>query len=160
MITKEYKRGRKIERVLNSEYIFIVIELFIISLYICEIYNENRNKAIVFCEEVILRIHEDMFDNLALQYYSEYKKVLSIIVEEDADIDLLHEAFTRVKTNSNLKNMDSSIFPLLSLEASQKEKMSIKNNIVRVVKNLGPSDFVIDKKIAIFQKNIELNKAK
>lgn len=160
VITKEYKRGRKGESVLNSEYILIVIELFIISLYICEIYNENRNKAIDFCEEVILRIHEEMFDNLALQYYLEYKKVLSIIVEEDADFDLLHEAFMRVKTNSNLKNMDSSIFPLLSLEASQEEKLSIKNNIVKVVKNLGPSDFVIYKKIAIFQKNIELNKAK
>lgn len=130
----EPQERQEIER--NGEFFYIVREQMILSLFIMKLYRKNRNSAIALCERLIECVKEEEYSETGRNYYGEYKKILGLVVREDADFDLLKEAFLLVQKKKELTNMDSALFPLLLLRAPAAQEKMLKKNTINAIKML------------------------
>lgn len=149
--TYEPQERKEIEK--NGEYYFIVREQIIFSIFILQVYQKSASSAMELCEQLIELIDENQYDELGQKYYKEYKQVLRLVVNEEADFDLLKEAFFLIQKKPELTNMDSGVFPLLLLQAPANQKEMLKANVINCLKRFHfDNDFVMEQ----YTKMIEL----
>lgn len=136
----------------NEGYYFIAREQMIFSVYILQIWQDSVQSALELCARLIEVFDEQRYNELAQRYYKEYKKVLQLVVNEDADFDLLAEAFSRIQKKQELLYMDSGIFPLLLLQVPKSRKAMLKENVISTIKKLHfDNDFMMEKYIEMLR---------
>ena len=124
----------------EGEFLWIAREILLLSLYILQLYRQDKYQGVAFCRRFLDIFCETEFRLVPRTYYQEYRKVLGLVIEEDADFDLLKDAFYRIQKREELGNMDSSIFPLLLLEAPLNHRDMLKRNLGNAVKTLKHED--------------------
>lgn len=148
--TYEPQERNEIEK--NGEYYFIIREQIIFSIFILQDYQKCVASAMKLCEHLVELIDENQYDELGKRYYKEYKQVLRLVVNENADFDLLREAFFLIQKKPELTNMDSSVFPLLLLQAPDNQKEMLKANVVKCLKSFHfDNDFVMKRYIKMIE---------
>lgn len=148
--TYEPQERNEIEK--NGEYYFVVREQIIFSIFILQDYKKSVSSAMKLCEQLVELIDENKYDELGQKYYKEYKQVLRLVVNEEADFDLLKEAFLLIQKKPEITNMDSGIFPLLLLQAPGKQKEMLKTNVIKCLKNFHfDNDFVMERYIKMIE---------
>lgn len=149
---KIYEPQERTEIERNGEYLYIVREQMIFSLFIMRLYRKNMNSAIALCERFTESVKEEKYSETGRNYYREYKKVLGIVIREEADFNLLKEAFFHVQKKKELHNMDSALFPLLLLQAPAAQKEMLKENTIKAIKMLRfEHDFKMDEMIRFIE---------
>lgn len=148
--TYEPQERNEIEK--NGEYYYIVREQIIFSIFILQVYKKSVSSAMKLCEQLVELIDENQYDELGQKYYKEYKQVLRLVVNEDADFDLLREAFFLIQKKPELTNMDSGVFPLLLLQAPGNQKEMLKANVIKCLKRFHfDNDFVMERYIKMIE---------
>lgn len=148
--TYEPQERNEIEK--NGEYYFVVREQIIFSIFILQVYQKSVSSAMKLCEQLVELIDENQYDKLGQKYYKEYKQVLRLVVNEEADFDLLKEAFLLIQKKPEITNMDSGIFPLLLLQAPSNQKEMLKTNVIKCLKNFHfDNDFVMERYIKLIE---------
>lgn len=149
---KSYEPQERNQIEIDSEYFWVVREQTIFSIYILQVYHKSTASAMTLCEQLWELIDENQYSELGQRYYREYKKILRLVIEEEADFDLLKEAFFLIQKKPELVNMDSGVFPLLLLQAQASQKQELKSNVIRCLKNLRfENDFVMEKYIEMMK---------
>ncbi|MGN1166099.1 MAG: hypothetical protein ACI4S2_06735 [Lachnospiraceae bacterium] len=149
---KSYEPQERNEIEKNGEYYFIVREQMIISIFILQVYQKSVSSAMKLCEQLVELIDENQYDELGKKYYKEYKQVLRLLVKEEADFDLLKEAFFLIQKKPELTSMDSGVFPLLLLRTPSNQKEKLKANVVKCMKKFHfDNDFVMARYIKMIE---------
>lgn len=133
----------------EGEFLWVNREIMLLSLHILKLYRQDKCQGIDFCRRFLDKLRETEFRAVPRAYYQEYRKVLGLVIEEDADFDLLADAFSRIQKRTELANMDSAIFPLLQLESPKKYMNMLKQNLGNAIKVLKlEEDFMVVRMIS------------
>ena len=149
---KSYEPQERNQIEIDNEYIYVIREQAIFSIYILQVYHKSAASAVTLCEQLLEVIDENQYSELGQRYYREYKKILRLIIDEEVDFDLLKEAFSLVQKKPELANMDSGILPFLLLQPPKSLKQQLRDNVIHCMKNLQfENDFVMDKYIKMME---------
>lgn len=149
---KTYEPQERMEIEKNGEYYFIVREQMIFSIFILQRYQQSVSSAMELCGYLIELIDEEQYSEMGRKYYKEYKQVLRLVINEDADFDLLKDAFHLIQGKEELKNMDSGVLPLLLLQAPKTYKETLKSNIIKSIDSFHfDNDFVMNQRVKMIE---------
>lgn len=149
---KTYEEQERNEIEKDGEFYFIAREQMIFSIFILQVYQKSVTLAMALCEQLIELIDETQYSEVGQRYYKEYKKVLRLVINEEADFNLLKEAFFLIQKKPELKNMDSGVFPLLLLQPPKSQKENLKASVIRCLGNFRfENDWVMEKYVRMIE---------
>ncbi len=146
ILPKNYRLWELEELEQKYEALFVCREIFILSLYIAESYAEDKERAIQFCKKLCEEFPNEPIRQIPQEYYAEYRKILNIVTEEDADYTLLKDCFDLVQ-RKKMVHLDSAMLPLLRMEVPADKKAMIDRALQSADKALGLEDDFIVKRI-------------
>lgn len=86
------------------------------------------------------------------RYYNEFKKILKLIINEDADFDLLKEVFYQLQKKSEYANMEVGVLVLLLINSPKTQKEEIKAKVIQCLSSFHfENDFVMERYIKMIE---------
>lgn len=119
----------------ENRYCVIVREMFLYSLFILSSFWSDRKDAAEICRSLRALINVKEYAKLAGEYYTEYRKILGVVIEEKGDYDLMKEVMSRVRDRTDLTEMAAAVYPLVMLDAPASQRERYLNNLEKAAEH-------------------------